>query len=44
MQLATVDIVVVIVYAIGIFGLAQFVSRERAGHRKDTTEPPTADG
>lgn len=38
MQLATIDIVVVIVYAIGIFGLAQFVSRERAGHQKDTTD------
>lgn len=38
MQLATIDIVVVIVYAIGIFGLAQYVSREKAGHRKDTTD------
>ncbi|HEX8222973.1 MAG TPA: sodium/sugar symporter [Allosphingosinicella sp.] len=38
MQLATIDIVVVIVYAIGIFGLAQFVSREKAGHQKDTTD------
>ena len=38
MQLATIDIVVVIIYAIGIFGLAQFVSRERAGHQKDTTD------
>ena len=37
-QLATIDIVVVIVYAIGIFGLAQFVSRERAGHKKDTSD------
>jgi SSS family solute:Na+ symporter len=37
-QLATIDIVVVIVYAIGIFGLAQFVSREKAGHQKDTTD------
>jgi SSS family solute:Na+ symporter len=38
MQLATIDIIVVIVYAIGIFGLAQFVSREKAGHQKDTTD------
>ncbi|HYD38522.1 MAG TPA: sodium/sugar symporter [Allosphingosinicella sp.] len=38
MQLATVDIVVVIVYAIGIFGLAQLVSRERKGHEKDTSD------
>jgi SSS family solute:Na+ symporter len=37
-QLATIDIVVVIVYAIGIFGLAQFVSREKAGHDKDTSD------
>jgi len=37
-QLATIDIVVVIVYAIGIFGLAQYVSREKAGHQKDTTD------
>ena len=38
MQLATIDIVVVIAYAIGIFGLAQFVSREKAGHAKDTSD------
>jgi SSS family solute:Na+ symporter len=28
----------VIVYAIGIFGLAQWVSREKAGHAKDTSD------
>ena len=38
MQLATIDIVVVVVYAIGIFALAQYVSREKAGHRKDTSD------
>ncbi len=38
MQLATIDIVVVVAYAIGIFGLAQFVSREKAGHAKDTSD------
>ena len=38
MQLATIDIVVVVIYAIGIFGLAQYVSREKAGHEKDTSD------
>ncbi len=38
MQLATIDIVVVIAYAIGIFALAQYVSREKAGHTKDTAD------
>jgi SSS family solute:Na+ symporter len=37
-QLATIDIIVVIVYAIGIFALAQYVSREKAGHQKDTSD------
>lgn len=34
MQLATIDIVVVAVYFVAIFGLAQYVSREKAGHEK----------
>ena len=38
MQLATIDIVVVIVYAIAIFGLAQWVSRDKGGHKKDATD------
>lgn len=38
MTLSTIDIVVVIAYAIGIFGLAQWVSREKAGHEKDTSD------
>src|SRR3954468_2852532 len=38
MKLATIDIVVLIVYAIGIFGLAQWVSREKAGHTKDSSD------
>ncbi|PTQ13094.1 sodium transporter [Sphingomonas oleivorans] len=38
MQLATVDIVVLIVYAIGIFGLAQWVSRSKSGEQKDTKD------
>ncbi|QDC39526.1 sodium:solute symporter family transporter [Sphingobium fuliginis] len=31
MGLATIDITVVVIYAIGIFGLAQWVSRDKAG-------------
>src|SRR5215471_12275665 len=38
MSLSTIDVIVVIIYAIGIFSLAQFVSREKAGHEKDTTD------
>jgi SSS family solute:Na+ symporter len=38
MQLATIDIVVLVAYAIGIFALAQYVSREKAGHQKDTSD------
>jgi SSS family solute:Na+ symporter len=37
-QLAPIDIVVVVAYAIGIFALAQYVSREKAGHQKDTSD------
>src|SRR6478735_4246653 len=38
MSLSSIDLIVVIVYAIGIFGLAQWVSREKAGHAKDTSD------
>lgn len=38
MTLSTIDLAVVIAYAIGIFGLAQWVSRERAGHEKDSSD------
>ena len=38
MGLAPIDIAVVVVYAIAIFGLAQYVSREKAGHQKDTSD------
>ncbi len=38
MSLSTIDLIVVIVYAIGIFGLAQWVSREKAGHTKDSSD------
>src|SRR3546814_9595695 len=33
-----IDIIVIVIYAIGIFGLAQWVSREKAGHAKDTSD------
>jgi len=38
MGLATLDIIVVVVYAIGIFGLAQWVSRDKGGEKKDTSD------
>src|SRR3954467_8070101 len=38
MSLSTIDAIVVIAYAIGIFSLAQWVSREKAGHEKDTSD------
>jgi SSS family solute:Na+ symporter len=38
MSLSMIDLVVVIIYAIGIFSLAQYVSREKAGHEKDTSD------
>ncbi|MDF7776387.1 sodium/sugar symporter [Sphingomonas sp. AOB5] len=37
-SLSQIDLIVVVVYAIGIFGLAQWVSREKAGHAKDTSD------
>ncbi len=38
MQLATIDIVVVVAYAIFIFGLAQYVSRDKGGKAKDSSD------
>src|SRR5688572_11912713 len=38
MTLSTIDLSVVILYAIGIFALAQYVSREKAGHSKDSSD------
>jgi SSS family solute:Na+ symporter len=38
MSLSAIDLTVVIIYAIGIFSLAQWVSREKAGHQKDTSD------
>ncbi|SFF85420.1 solute:Na+ symporter, SSS family [Novosphingobium sp. CF614] len=36
--LATIDVVVVAIYALAIFALAQFVSREKPGHEKNTSD------
>ncbi|MDP9413775.1 MAG: sodium transporter, partial [Pseudomonadota bacterium] len=38
MQLATIDVVVLVVYAIAIFALAQWVSRSKSGEEKDTAD------
>jgi len=38
MQLATIDALVVLIYGIAIFGLAQYVSRDKAGHDKDSSD------
>lgn len=38
MTLSPIDLAVVIAYGIGIFGLAQWVSREKAGHAKDSSD------
>ena len=38
MTLSTLDAGIVLVYLVGIFVLAQWVSREKAGHRKDAQD------
>ena len=38
MNLSTIDTVIVLAYLVGIFALAQWVSREKAGHRKDAKD------
>ncbi len=38
MNLATIDILILVVYAIGLFGIALWVSREKSGHEKDTKD------
>ena len=38
MTLAALDVIVVLLYFAAIFGLAQYVSREKAGHEKDTSD------
>uniref|UniRef100_B0SYT4 SSS sodium solute transporter superfamily n=1 Tax=Caulobacter sp. (strain K31) TaxID=366602 RepID=B0SYT4_CAUSK len=34
----TIDFVILAIYAIAIFGLAQWVSRDKGGHKKDSTD------
>jgi solute:Na+ symporter, SSS family len=38
MTLPTLDIAIIAIYAVSIFALAQWVSREKAGHRKDAQD------
>ncbi|MGH8179005.1 MAG: sodium/sugar symporter [Steroidobacter sp.] len=38
MQLTTLDIIIVVIYAIGLFALAQWISRDKTGRPKDSTE------
>lgn len=38
MQLTTLDIVIIAVYAVGLFALAQWVSRDKTGRGKDSKE------
>jgi SSS family solute:Na+ symporter len=38
MRLATIDAIVVAIYFVVIFGLAQLVSRDKAGHQKNSTD------
>ncbi len=38
MQLATIDIIIILLYAVFIISLAQWVSREKKGHVKDTKD------
>ena len=38
MSLAGIDIAVVSIYFVFIFGLARYASREKAGHEKNTTD------
>ena len=38
MSLSTIDLIVVLAYAIGIFSFAQWILREKVGHQKDTPD------
>ena len=38
MHLATLDFTVVVIYAASLLFLAQWVSREKSGHQKDTKD------
>ncbi len=37
-NLATIDLVILAIYAVAIFGLAQWVSRDKGGHKKNSTD------
>lgn len=37
-MLSSLDITIVVIYAIALFGLAQWVSREKPGHEKDASD------
>lgn len=38
MALAGIDLTIVVIYAIALFAIAQWVSREQTGHQKDATD------
>ena len=38
MTLANIDIAILAIYIVGIFALAQWVSRDKGGHKKDSTD------
>ena len=38
MALETIDIIIVVAYAVALLGIALLVSREPAGHTKDTED------
>ena len=38
MTMSWIDLAIVVVYFIGIFGLAQWLSRDKAGHEKNSTD------
>ncbi len=38
MRLSTIDAIIVLTYLVGIFALAQWVSREKSGHKKDAQD------
>ena len=37
-MLSTLDLSIVVLYALALFGLAQWVSREKPGHEKDASD------
>ena len=38
MQLSTIDIIIILGYAVALIAIALYVSREKAGHEKDSTD------